>query len=87
MIGGTLETGAIIVIILAVLPYIAIIGTWTEISRMRKNIETELEETNRILEVLTKATLEIKERQKMRNIDVAGFQPAESETEQNRPNV
>lgn len=34
-----LGTGAIIAIILAVLPFIAIIGTWTEASKIRKELE------------------------------------------------
>jgi len=45
-----METAVIIAVILAVLPYIAIVGTWTEISRMRKNIESDMEEISDILQ-------------------------------------
>lgn len=46
---ATVSTGAFIVAILGILAYIAIIGTWTEVSRMRKSLEKGNKETNEIL--------------------------------------
>lgn len=86
MIEGTLGAGAIIVIILAVLPYIAIIGTWTEISRSRKERSEDLEYISELLEQIREESREILNYKREGN-NFAGFQPAESETEQNRPNV
>lgn len=56
-----LAAGIVIIVALSILPYIAIIGTWKEVKQVSKN----LEETNQILEVLTKSVMEMKERQKI----------------------
>lgn len=60
----TLTAGIAILILLAILPYIAIVGTWTEI----KQLNNKIEETNQILETLTKSVMEIRERQKIQEI-------------------
>lgn len=76
---GTIGIGAIILIILAVLPYIAIIGTWFEIKNMREETDINLEYISKLLLLLT---------DKDEEENKAGFQPAltVSETEQNHPN-
>lgn len=83
MIEGTLGAGTIIVIILAVLPYIAIIGTWTEISRSRKERSEDLEYISELLEQIREESREVLNyRCYTQENNSAGFQPAE----ENRPN-
>lgn len=45
---GALGLGVIVLIIIAILPYIALIGTWIEVRQMRK----ELEQANTYLATL-----------------------------------
>lgn len=62
---ATISAGALIIGILVILAFIAIIGTWTEVSRMRKNLEADIEETNEILNGIREELLNVNVQQKV----------------------